>query len=257
MILTVNGLKFQYKSTTILEDINFAIPKGEITVILGPNGVGKTTLLKCLNKILVPSKGQVMVKNRPLKAMNIQQIAKEISYVAQYNEAGKITVFDAVLMGRYPHIRFTATKDDLQKVGSVLEQLGLTHMTLKNLYELSGGELQQVAIARALVQETDILLLDEPTSSLDLKNQTRILSLVRHIVRDHNLAVIMTMHDLNSALRYADQYVCLKNHTVYGAGKIEAIGAALLTKVYGLPVEIIRHRGYPLVVPLEDASRAA
>ena len=131
MILTVNDLKFQYKSTKILEDINFAIPKGKITVILGPNGVGKTTLLKCLNKILVPSKGQVMVKNRPLKAMNIQQIAKEISYVAQYNEAGKITVFDAVLMGRYPHIRFTATKDDLKKVGSVLEQLGLTPHDLK------------------------------------------------------------------------------------------------------------------------------
>ncbi len=257
MILTVNNLKFKYKSTKILEDISFAIPRGKITVILGPNGVGKTTLLKCLNKILIPSNGQVLVKDKSLKAMNIQQIAREISYVAQYNEAGKITVFDAVLMGRYPHIRFTATKQDLKKVGSVLEQLNLTHMTLKNLYELSGGELQQVAIARALVQETDILLLDEPTSSLDLKNQTRILSLVRHIVRDHNLAVIMTMHDLNSALRYADRYICLKNHTVFGAGEINKISPNLLTEVYGLPVEIIHHKGYPLVVPVEDTYRAA
>ncbi len=257
MILTVNNLKFKYKSTKILEDISFAIPRGKITVILGPNGVGKTTLLKCLNKILIPSNGQVLVKDKSLKAMNIQQIAREISYVAQYNEAGKITVLDAVLMGRYPHIRFTATKQDLKKVGSVLEQLNLTHMTLKNLYELSGGELQQVAIARALVQETDILLLDEPTSSLDLKNQTRILSLVRHIVRDHNLAVIMTMHDLNSALRYADRYICLKNHTVFGAGEINKISPNLLTEVYGLPVEIIHHKGYPLVVPVEDTYRAA
>jgi iron complex transport system ATP-binding protein len=257
MILTVNQIDFKYKSVKILEDINFSIPRGEITVILGPNGVGKTTLLKCLNKILTPAAGRIHVKDKPLKAMDIRQIAKEISYVAQYNEAGKVTVFDAVLMGRYPHIRFTAGKDDLKKVGSVLTHLNLSHMALKNLYELSGGELQQVAIARALVQETDILLLDEPTSSLDLKNQTRILSLVRHIVRDHNLAVIMTMHDLNSALRYADQYICLKNHTVFGAGKIEEIGSDLLTKVYGLPVEIIRHKGYPLVVPVEDAFKAA
>lgn len=257
MILTVNQIDFKYKSVKILEDINFSIPRGEITVILGPNGVGKTTLLKCLNKILTPSTGRIHVKDKPLKAMDIRQIAKEISYVAQYNEAGKITVFDAVLMGRYPHIRFTATKEDLKKVGSVLTHLNLTHMALKNLYELSGGELQQVAIARALVQETDILLLDEPTSSLDLKNQTRILSLVRHIVQDHNLAVIMTMHDLNSALRYADQYICLKDNTVFGAGKIEEIRSDLLTKVYGLPVEIIRHKGYPLVVPVEDAFKAA
>jgi iron complex transport system ATP-binding protein len=90
-----------------------------------------------------------------------------------------------------------------------------------------------------------------------LKNQTRILTLVRHIARDHNLAVIMTMHDLNSALRYADRYICLKNHTVFGAGKIEEIRSDLLTKVYGLPVEIIRHKGFPLVVPVGDASRAA
>lgn len=257
MILNVDHIGFEYKSVKILEDISFSIPRGEITVILGPNGVGKTTLLKCLNKILTPSAGRILVKGEPLKAMDIRQIAKEISYVAQYHEAGKITVFDAVLMGRYPHMRFTATKEDLTKVGSVLDHLNLTRMALKNLYELSGGELQQVAIARALVQETDILLLDEPTSSLDLKNQTRILSLVRDIVQAHNLAVIMTMHDLNSAMRYADRYICLKNHTVFGAGKIEDIRSDLLTNVYGLPVEIIRHKGYPLVVPLEDASRAA
>ena len=257
MILTVNQVGFKYKSVKILEDISFSIPTGEITVILGPNGVGKTTLLKCLNKILTPSRGGIHVKDKPLKAMDIRQVAREISYVAQYNEAGKITVFDAVLMGRYPHIRFTATRDDLEKTGAVLEQLNLTQMALKNLYALSGGELQQVAIARAMVQETDILLLDEPTSSLDLKNQTRILSLVRDIVQEHNLAVIMTMHDLNSALRYSDQYICLKNHTVFGAGKIEEIRPDLLTKVYGLPVEIIRHKGYPLVVPVEKASSAA
>jgi len=257
MILNVNQIGFKYNSVKILEDISFSIPRGEITVILGPNGVGKTTLLKCLNKILNPSTGRIHVKNKSLKAMDIRQIAKEISYVAQYNEAGKITVFDAVFMGRYPHIRLTATKADLKKVGSVLAHLNLTHMALKNLYELSGGELQQVAIARALVQETDILLLDEPTASLDLKNQTRILSLVRDIVQDHNLAVIMTMHDLNSALRYADRYICLKNHTVFGVGRIEDIRSDLLTTVYGLPVEIIRHRGYSLVVPVEDSFKAA
>lgn len=256
MILNVDHLNFSYKSVKTLCDINFKVKRGEITVILGPNGVGKTTLLKCLNNILMPQKGDITVKGRSLKTMNIREVAREISYVAQYSEAGKLTVFDAVLMGRYPHIRFKAGREDTEKTGAVLEQLNLTHMALKHLYQLSGGELQQVAIARALVQETDILLLDEPTSSLDLKNQTRILSLVRHIVRDHGLAAVMTMHDLNCALRYADQYLCLKDHKVYGAGRIDDICQDMLTKVYGLPVEIIRHNGYPLVVPIENHKAA-
>lgn len=256
MILKVNNLSFQYNSIDTLKNVNFSIQRGDITVILGPNGVGKTTLLKCLNRILYPQKGEVLIKDKNIKKMSIKQIAREISYVAQKNEAAKITVFDAILMGRLPHIRYRTHISDLKKVDAVMQQLNLSHMGLKYLDQLSGGELQKVAIARALVQQTDLLLLDEPTSSLDLKNQTQILGLIKHIVKGHDIAAVMTMHDLNAALRYADQYICLKNNTVFGAGRIKDISPKMVTNVYGLAVEIVYHKGCPFVVPIENEKAA-
>ncbi|MCK5164545.1 MAG: ABC transporter ATP-binding protein [Desulfobacula sp.] len=256
MILNVNGLTFHYKSHETLKNINFSIKKGETTVILGPNGVGKTTLLKCLNSILAPQSGDILVKDKNIKEMNIKQIAKEISYVAQKNDPARVTAFDAVLLGRHPHIRFKTNPDDLKKVDAIIKRLNLSHLCLKYLDQMSGGELQKVSIARALVQETDLLLLDEPTSSLDLKNQTDILGLIRHIVKEHHIAAIMTMHDLNTALRYADQYLFLKDKTIYGAGKINDISSKMIEDVYDVRVEIVYHKGFPLVVPIENRKAA-
>ena len=127
-------------------------------------------------------------------------------------------------------------------------------MALKHLDRLSGGERQKVAIARALVQETDLLLMDEPTSSLDLKNQTEILDLVRAVAKSHRIAVVMTMHDLNAALRYGDHYLCLKDGKVFGTGRMGDITPEMVREVYGTPVEIIRHNGCPVVVPRSGRS---
>jgi iron complex transport system ATP-binding protein len=256
MILKVNDLEFHYKSHKILKNISFSIQRGETTVILGPNGVGKTTLLKCLNSILAPQNGDILVKDQNIKKMDINQIAKEISYVAQKNETARITAFDAILLGRHPHIRYKTGPDDLKKVDAVIKRLDLSHLCLKYLDQMSGGELQKVAIARALVQQTDLLLLDEPTSSLDLKNQTDILGLIRHIVKGHNIAAVMTMHDLNTALRFSDQYLFLKDKTIYGAGKINEISAKMIEEVYGVSVEIFYHKGFPVVVPVENVKAA-
>jgi len=161
MILNVNNLAFHYKSHEILKDVNFSIKKGETTVILGPNGVGKTTLLKCLNSILSPQHGDILVKNKNIREMDIKEIAKEISYVAQKNESTRITAFDAILMGRHPHVRYKTSHDDLKKVNAVIKRLNLSRLCLKHLDQMSGGELQKVSIARALVQQTDLLLMDE------------------------------------------------------------------------------------------------
>ncbi|MEN8210618.1 MAG: ABC transporter ATP-binding protein [Thermodesulfobacteriota bacterium] len=256
MILNVNDLAFHYKSHDTLKNINFSIKKGETTVILGPNGVGKTTLLKCLNSILFPQNGNIMVKDKNIREMDVKQIAKEISYVAQKNESTRMTAFDAILMGRHPHIRYKTRPDDLKKVDAVIKRLNLSHLCLKYLDQMSGGELQKVSIARALVQQTDLLLLDEPTSSLDLRNQTDILGLIRHIVKGHHIAAIMTMHDLNTALRYADQYLFLKDKTIYGAGKIDKISSKMVEDVYGVPVEIVYHKGFPVVIPVENEKAA-
>lgn len=256
MILKVDNLTFQYKSHDALKDVTFSIPKGKVTVILGPNGVGKTTLLKCLNTILSPQKGEILIKGENIRQMDIRRIARHISYVAQKTESARVTAFDAVLMGRHPHTRYRTTQDDLKKVDAVMKKLELSHMCLKYLDQMSGGELQKIAIARALVQETDLLLLDEPTSSLDLKNQTQILELIKQIVKGHDIAAVMTMHDLNSALRYADQFLFLKNKTIYGAGKIDDLSSQMIADVYGINVEILYHKGCPVIVPALQGKAA-
>ena len=252
MILNVNDVSFTYKSKNTLKHIQFSIKQGELTVILGPNGVGKTTLLKCLNGILSPQKGEILVKGENIRAMNIKEIARQISYVAQQSESARITVFDAILMGRRPHIHYRVSKDDLKKVDAVIRHLNLSDLRLKYLNEMSGGELQKVCIARALVQQTDLLLLDEPTASLDLKNQTHILGLIRHIIKDHNMAAVMTMHDLNAAMRYADNYIFLKDTTIYSAGNIRDITPEMVADVYGVQVDIINHNGFPIIIPVDD-----
>ncbi|WDP90931.1 MAG: ABC transporter ATP-binding protein [Desulfobacter sp.] len=250
MSLDVRKLGFHYNHTPVLRQIGFSVQAGEILMILGPNGVGKTTLLKCLNRIHSPQTGQILVNGRDISTMGTTETARHIAYVAQNNPGTRMTVFDAVLMGRTPHIRIKAGPKDLEKTHAVMERLNIAHMGVKYLDCLSGGELQKVAIARALVQETGLLLLDEPTASLDLKNQTEILGLIRHIARDHGMAVVMTMHDLNAALRYGDRYLCLKEGRVAGTGPMAEISPDLVARVYGLDVEIIRHRGCPMVVPV-------
>ena len=256
MILTANDLTFAYKNQKTLQKICFDVHPEETTVILGPNGVGKTTLLKCLNRILTPRKGDVRVKGNSIHGMGVKEISRKIAYVAQTSDAARVTAFDAILMGRKPHMGMRPRRSDLEKVDAVINHLNLSGLSLKTLDKMSGGERQKVCIARALAQETDILLMDEPTASLDLKNQTRILGLIRHIVKDHHMAAIMTMHDLNTALRYADRYVFLKDKTVYSTGKIQDITPEMIDHVYGVRVEIIHHKGFPLVIPLEDDKAA-
>lgn len=256
MALDVDRLCFARGSQEILDEISFAAKPGEITVILGPNGVGKTTLLKCLNRILAPSRGEVRIKGRDTGRMAPRQIARHIAYVAQQSETAHITAFDAILLGRKPHMGMRPRPEDLEKVDAVITHLGLEDLSLKPLTRMSGGELQKVCIARALAQETDILLMDEPTASLDLKNEMRILSLIRHIVEDHHMAAVITMHDLNAALRYGHRFLFLKDGRLHATGAIHEVTPAMISEVYGMNVEILHHNGLPLVVPM-DETRAA
>jgi iron complex transport system ATP-binding protein len=253
MMLTVDGIGFRYNSREVLRDIGFRLERGESLAILGPNGVGKTTLLRCINAILRPHRGTVAVDARDVLRLRPMQIARRIGYVAQKTETARTTAFDAILMGRRPHIRWRASKNDLRLVDGALKLLGLEHLALRYIDQVSGGELQKVAIARALVQEPRLLLFDEPTSSLDLKNQMEILTLIRQVVRQHAVAAVMTMHDLNQALRFADKVLFLKRGRVHFAGRPAAVTAEMVESVYGLPVEIHLYRDYPVVIPVETA----
>lgn len=248
-MLTVNELKFMYRNKNVLREIGFSIEQGKVIAVLGPNGVGKTTLLKCLNRILKPGGGTVMLDDENLLDLSTMDIARRVGYVPQRVETGRLTAFDAVLLGRRPHIGWDVTPRDLAIVDAIFTRLGMGSLRLSYLDEMSGGELQKVAIARALVQEPKILLLDEPTSNLDLKNQVEILTTIRDIVRDHNIAAIMTMHDLNQALRYADTFIFIKNGTVHMHGAQDIVTPLIIEEVYGLPVMIGEFGGIRCVIP--------
>jgi iron complex transport system ATP-binding protein len=256
MILDVIGLEFRYNSRRILRDVRFALQAGELLAILGPNGVGKTTLLKCINANLRPAAGSVLVDGRDVLRMDSMEIARRVGYVAQRTEAARLTVFDAVLLGRRPHLGWRISEQDLHLTGAAIERLDLESLTMRHIDQLSGGELQKVAIARALVQEPRLLLLDEPTSSLDLRNQIDILKIIRQVVDQHKVAAAMTMHDLNKALRWADKFIFLKDGAVFAAGGSGQVTAEMVAAVYGVKVEIHLHRGYPWIIPLEQSGYA-
>ncbi len=249
MILRVRGLGFRYNSHPVLQGVEFALDRGELLAILGPNGVGKTTLLKCVNAIHRPAAGAVLVEDRDVLRLEPAAVARTIGYVAQRSEAARLTVFDAVLMGRKPHIRWRVGEHDLRIVDAALKRLRLEKLCLRSIDQLSGGELQKVSVARALVQEPKLLLLDEPTSSLDLRNQLEILTMLRHVVEEHGIAGIMTMHDLNTALRFAHKFLFLKDGRIHAAGRVEDISPDMIREVYDVPVTIHRLDGCAVVVP--------
>lgn len=251
MILDVIGVEFRYDSRSVLRNVRFMLKAGELLAVLGPNGVGKTTLLKCINANLRPTAGSVLVDGLDVLRMDSMDIARRVGYVAQRAEAARLTVFDAVLLGRRPHLRWRLGEQDLRLAGAAIERLSLVPLAMRYIDQLSGGELQKVAIARALVQEPRLLLLDEPTSSLDLKNQIDILKIIRQVTDQHEVAAVMTMHDLNKALRWADKFIFLRDGAVFAAGRSNEVTAEMVAAVYGVPVEIHLHRGCPWIIPLE------
>lgn len=249
MTLSVIELSFAYGHDKVLKDVRFSLEQGEIAALLGPNGTGKTTLLRTINGILRPSAGAILLDGRSMASCPRCERAKLFGYVPQRDEPQRLTVFDAVMLGRRPHITWTVKEEDVEKVGTVLRSLSLEKFSLRFLDELSGGEFQKVSLARALVQEPGVLLLDEPTSSLDLKNQIDMLRTLRQIVQKQNVAILMSLHDLNTSLRVADRLIFLRDGAVCGICRPSEVTAALIGDVYGISVDVATHDGVPLVIP--------
>jgi len=249
MILRLDNVSFNYASRNILNGISFTLKNNEILALLGPNGVGKTTLLKCVNRILKARKGTIFIGEENLFNLGSRAIAQKIGYVAQRNETSRLNVFDAVLLGRHPHMSFKVTEKDLMIASAIIDRLELNDLSLRYIDEISGGELQKVCIARALVQEPRILLLDEPISSLDLKNQIEILTLIKEIVAGHDVSVIMSVHDLNMAIHYADRFIFLKDNIIYTVCTKNDITEKLIQDVYGISVSIHYTEEYPVIIP--------
>ena len=250
MSLKVKDLHFSYKDNPVLKDVAFSIKKGDYLAVLGTNGAGKSTLLKNLNAILSPDLGKVYLNNLDTSNFSRNDLAKSFAYVPQSHDNDKITVFDAVLLGRKPYIKWDVSSQDLKLVEDTLELLDLTAFSMTYTDQLSGGELQKVVIARALVQQPEILLLDEPTSNLDLKNQIEVLELTKSIVDSQSLAAVVSIHDLNLALRYANKFLLLKDGKIYDFGDKSIINSKSIKAVYGVDVVIEKYLDKLVVIPI-------
>lgn len=250
MILSVNDLSFSYPGREVLKNVSFSISEGDCIGILGTNGTGKSTLLKSMTRILKPQSGAVYVGEEDIRQMSGPQLAQIIGYIAQNQQQMRSTVFDAVLLGRRPYINWDVGERDIHIVEEVLSTFDLEEYALRYTDELSGGELQKVAIARALAQEPKILLMDEPTSNLDMKNQMDVIDTIKEIVKTRGIAVVVTMHYLNLALRFADKFLLLKDGEVFAAGGKEIITRENIKEVYDVEVEIKHFNETPFVIPV-------
>jgi iron complex transport system ATP-binding protein len=237
-MLHVEHLTFCYRRRETLSDLSFDVNLGEVVVVLGPNGSGKSTLLRCLCQILRPRNGLVTLNGGRLNSLSAEQIARKIAYVPQRLETAPFSVFDAVLLGRKPYFTWSPSPTDFQRVEEMLYRLELESFAQRPLHQLSGGEVQKTALARALVQEPELLLFDEPTSALDLKNQIDILRLVRDMIREKNIMAVMSIHDLNLAIRYADRFLLLKDGRLIGDVSRGELQPDVIEYVYGIPMEI-------------------
>ena len=255
MKLRVQNLSFAYRNRPVLKRVSFEVHAGELLVVLGKNGAGKSTLLKCLNRILEPQEGEVWVGERSVSRLRREEVARLFGYMPQSDGWGHLTVFETVLTGRKPHWSWGPGQRDFQVVEEVLAVMGLTGLADRPLTQLSGGERQKVLLARTLAQEPEILLLDEPTSSLDLQNQSAVLTLVRQQIRRRGFAAVMALHDVNLALRFADRVLLFKEGSVLACVPRPQIRKEWIEETYDVPVRMYEVDGMTIVVPVETTGK--
>lgn len=251
-MLELKNVSFSYGRRSALSDINLSFSSSGITSIVGPNGSGKSTLLKCINMILKP-RGEILLNKKKINEMPISEIAKNFGYVPQdFSSAFPVTVFDMILLGRRPYIGWSPSEEDIEVVSKNISSLDLNDLVLRNVNELSGGERQKVLIARALSQEPNVLLLDEPTSNLDIKHQIEVMKHIRDIVKNKGLLALIAIHDLNLASQYSNEIIMLNKGKVFSQGKPQKV----LTKenimaAYHVNVAIHKHGDVQHIVPME------
>ncbi|MBC2300262.1 ABC transporter ATP-binding protein [Listeria welshimeri] len=242
--MEVRDVNFSYNGTdAILKNVSFTIQKNKINTIVGPNGSGKSTLLEILARLLSPSSGEVLLEGKSIFEWKAKEFAQQVAIVHQNNILpNELTVKELLYFGRLPYKnwRMTRTKADDQAVKWALEQTELSGKAEKFVDSLSGGERQRVFIATALVQDTPILLLDEPTTFLDMYFQLEILELIKRLNQKENLTIVMILHDLNQALTYSDQLIVMKNGEVIAKGEPETLlTKELIAKTYDVVAEVL------------------
>ncbi|NLG26106.1 MAG: heme ABC transporter ATP-binding protein [Clostridiales bacterium] len=257
-MLEIEKATFRYGERAVLNDISAAFRPGEVAGVIGPNGSGKSTLIRLLAGELKPAAGRVLLDGAPLARLRVAEVARRIALVPQHSRASfEFTALDVVLMGRTPYLgRFgVETERDRTLAIRAMERLGVAPLADRPASHISGGEWQRVVVARALCQDTPVMLLDEPVSSLDIRHQLDVMALMRALAQDAGKAIVCVLHDLNLAAHYCDRLALMS------AGRIEYAGApgdvlteAAIARVYGVLTRVRREAGGLFVEPIYEAA---
>lgn len=239
-MLKVEDLRFRYHGCApTLRGVDFTLCSGRFLAILGNNGAGKSTMLKCFDRILTPESGRVELNGEDLLRLPHREVARRVAFVSQTPPDARMTVHDTVMLGRRPYMRWDFTQEDHRIVHAAMDRLGVGELRGRFLDQLSGGERQKVMLSRALAQQPSLLLLDEPTSSLDLQNQYQVLETVRSICAEDGITAVMVIHDLNLALRFCDAFLLLKDGVVYRFGGDEILCRGSIRAIYGVDAQVV------------------
>ncbi len=247
MKININGLSFSYNSRPVLNNIVLELGEGDILGVIGPNGSGKSTLLKCVNQILKPECNSIYLDGKEINSFTMIELARLIGYVPQQEESRfPVNVFDAILMGRKPFLNWKPSQSDLDKVSEIIGMLKLQDIAMRDISSLSGGERQKVIIARAIAQEPEVLLLDEPTSNLDLRHQLEVMNIVEAMSKTGTSSVV-AVHDLNLAARYCSKLILLSEGRVFAAGGREVLCPDNLEPVYQVKIWAQANNGRTII----------
>ncbi|QDX91700.1 ABC transporter ATP-binding protein [Brevibacillus laterosporus] len=254
--LETKGLTLQYGDSVIIENLGLSIPKGEITVLIGSNGCGKSTLLRSLARLLKPSTGSILLNGKAITEQTTKEIAKQMAILPQGPIAPEgLTVLQLVKQGRYPHQNWLKqwTAEDEEKVAFALEVTQLTELAHRPIDSLSGGQRQRAWIALTLAQDTDIILLDEPTTYLDMTHQIEVLDILFELNQTRNSTIVMVLHDLNLACRYAHHLIAVQDKQIYAQGSPETVlTERMVEHVFRMQSKIISDPMYgtPMCIPV-------
>ncbi|MEX1376991.1 MAG: heme ABC transporter ATP-binding protein [Eubacteriales bacterium] len=256
-MIEIKNVCFSYDNKrNAIDTINLSIEQGEIFTIIGPNGSGKSTLLKCISGYLNSDSGTIDVNGKNIKKCTAKEIAKTMALMQQHFALDyDFTVMEVVLMGRNPHIKRlkSESKDDYEIANESLKKAEIYHLKSRNITTLSGGEWQRMILARALCQQSSIMLLDEPVAGLDIKHQINLMSIVAKLSKQNKISAVCVLHDLNLANNYSDKIALLKNGKIYTVGKPDDVMTVEnLEYVYETKINIILDNGRKIIVPHMD-----
>ncbi len=249
-MLKIDDLRFRYsrRSPAVLDGVSLELKVGEIGILLGKNGSGKTTLFKNILGTCDPGGGSILFGGENLLKLSKRERARRIAYVPQDIRFGALSVFDSVLMGRVSRFGLKAGKEDRDTTVRILEEMGLAEYSGRNVEELSGGERQKIAIARAMAQEPKMLVFDEPTGNLDIANEHLILREAKRLAKEKHIAILSSLHDLNQALQFGDRFFFLRDGKVKYSGEKDCVTPEVIKDIFGIAVKIVLIDGQTIIL---------